>query len=95
MKTDELTITGLLFSGIVLAGMYFNSQHKINKQMTELQSNYNQAMTIAVELDEENQALHNALISMNSAYGKAEEDLQEYEHLEKLKKDVYRRLFKK
>ena len=52
-------------------------------------------MTIAVELDEENQSLHNALISMNSAYGKVEEDLQEYEHLEKLKKDVYRRLIKK
>ena len=50
MKTDELTITGLLFSGIVLAGMYFNSQYKINKQMTELQSNYTQAMPLADEL---------------------------------------------
>ena len=40
MKTDELTITGLLFSGIVLAGMYLNSQHQINKQLNELQSNY-------------------------------------------------------
>lgn len=71
---DELTITGLLFSGIILAGMYFSSQHQINKQINELQSNYTQAMTVAVELNEENQSLHNALISMNSAYSELEQD---------------------
>lgn len=65
MKTDELTITGLIFSGIVLAGMYFNSQHKINKQINELQSNYTQAMTLAVELDEENTSMHDSLLGIN------------------------------
>lgn len=95
MKTDELTITGLLFSGIVLAGMWLQSSHKTNKHLLTIQDRYFQAMHVAVQIDEENKSLHDALISMNSAYGKAEEDLQEYEHLEKLKKDVYRRLFKK
>lgn len=95
MKTDELTITGLLFSGIVLAGMWFQSHYQTNKQLLTLQDNYFQAMHIVVQLDEENKQLHKGLISMNKAYDEAEEDLQEYEHLEKLKKDIYRRLFKK
>ena len=62
---DELTITGLLFSGIVLAGMYLTSQHQINKQINELQSNYTQAMTVAVELDEENTSMHDSLLGIN------------------------------
>ena len=65
MKTDELTITGLIFSGIVLAGMYLNSQHQINKQINELQSNYTQAITIAVELDAENTSMQDSLLGIN------------------------------
>jgi hypothetical protein len=65
MKTDELTITGLVFSGIVLAGMYLTSQYKINQQINELQTNYTQAMTIAVELDEENTSMHDSLLGIN------------------------------
>ena len=76
MKTDELTITGLLFSGIVLAGMYLTSQHQINKQINELQSNYTQAMTVAVELDEENKSMHSSLIGINGYV----DDLEEIIH---------------
>ena len=79
MKTDELTITGLLFSGIVLAGMYLTSQHQINKQINELQSNYTQAMTVAVELDEENKSMHSSLIGINGYVDELEEIIHDPE----------------
>lgn len=65
MKTDELTITGLLFSGIVLAGMWLQSHHQTNKQLLTLQDSYFQAMHIAVQLDEENKSIHNSIVSIN------------------------------
>ena len=65
MKTDELTITGLLFSGIVLAGMWLQSSHQTNKQLLTLQDSYFQAMHIAVQLDEENKSIHNSIVSIN------------------------------
>ena len=65
MKTDELTITGLLFSGIVLAGMWLQSSHQTNKQLLTLQDRYFQAMHIAVQLDEENKSIHNSIVSIN------------------------------
>ena len=65
MKTDELTITGLLFSGIVLAGVWLQSHHQTNKQLLTLQDSYFQAMHIAVQLDEENKSIHNSIVSIN------------------------------
>lgn len=65
MKTDELTITGLLFSGIVLVGMWLQSSHQTNKQLLTLQDSYFQAMHIAVQLDEENKSIHNSIVSIN------------------------------
>ena len=65
MKTDELTITGLIFSGIVLAGMWLQSSHQTNKQLLTLQDSYFQAMHIAVQLDEENKSIHNSIVSIN------------------------------
>ena len=85
---DELTITGLIFSGIILVGMYLNSQYKTNKEMNELQSNYFQAMSVAIELNEENQSLHNALISMNLAYDELEQDTIGLNKLIKIKESL-------
>ena len=65
MKNNELTITGLLFSGIVLAGMWLQSNHQTNKQLLTLQDSYFQAMHIAVQLDEENKSIHNSIVSIN------------------------------
>ena len=65
MKTDELTITGLLFSGIVLAGMWLQSSHQTNKQLLTLQDSYFQAMHIAVQLDEENKSMESSLLGIN------------------------------
>ena len=65
MKTDELTITGLLFSGIVLAGMWLQSSHQTNKHLLTLQDSYFQAMHIAVQLDEENKSMESSLLGIN------------------------------
>ena len=79
MKTDELTITGLLFSGIVLAGVWLQSHHQTNKQLLTLQDNYSQAMHIAVELDTENKSLHSSLIGINEHVDELEEIIHDPE----------------
>lgn len=65
MKTHELTITGLIFSGIVLAGMWLQTHHQTNKQLLSLQDSYFEAMHTAIEIDTENKSLHNSLTGIN------------------------------
>ena len=79
MKTDELTITGLLFSGIVLVGMWLQSSHQTNKQLLTLQDSYFQAMHIAVQLDEENKSIHNSIVSINGYVDELEEIIHDPE----------------
>ena len=79
MKNDELTITGLLFSGIVLVGMWLQSSHQTNKQLLTLQDSYFQAMHIAVQLDEENKSIHNSIVSINGYVDELEEIIHDPE----------------
>lgn len=83
MKTDELTITGLIFSGIVLTGMWLQSHHQTNKQLLSLQDSYFEAMHTAIEIDTENISLHDAIIELNN-YATELEDLIYSEELVKL-----------
>ena len=66
MKTEDITITGLLFTGIVILGTWLYQDHKSSKQYLELQSNYLQAQTLAVNLYDENNSLHSSLLSLNN-----------------------------
>lgn len=66
MKTEDITITGLLFTGVVLIGTWLHQGHKSSKQYLELQSNYLQAQSLAVDLYDENNSLHSSLLSLNN-----------------------------
>lgn len=79
MKTDELTITGLLFSGIVLAGMWLQSHHQTNKQLLSLQDSYFEAMHTAIEIDTENKSLHSSIVSINGYVDELEEIIHDPE----------------
>lgn len=88
MKTDELTIVGLIFSGIVFTGMWIDSNIKSNNTILMLQENYLQAMSLTIELDEENKSLHSALISMNSAYDELQDDTSSLAKLIQIKDEL-------
>lgn len=66
MKTEDITITGLLFTGVVILGTWLYQDHKSSKQYLELQSNYMQAQSLAVDLYEENKSLHSSLLKVNT-----------------------------
>lgn len=66
MKTEDITITGLLFTGVVLLGTWLYQGHNSSKQYLTLQSKYMQAQSLAVDLYEENKSLHNSLLGVNT-----------------------------
>ena len=83
MKTEDLTITGLLFTGLVLSATWFYSHTKTSNHLMALNAQKIEAMNIAIEIDNENISLHDALIELNN-YATELEDLIYSEELVKL-----------
>lgn len=59
MKTDELTITGLLFSGIVLAGMWLQSHHLMQIGLVVILSIVNLSQELYQQNGEINETIKN------------------------------------
>ena len=66
MKTEDITITGLLFTGVILLGTWLYQDHKSSNQYLELQSKYMQAQSLAMDLYDENKSLHSSLLGVNT-----------------------------
>lgn len=81
MKTEDITITGLLFTGVVILGTWLYQDHKSSKQYLELHSNYMQAQSIAVEQYEKAKNLEAKL-------KKLETDIEEVKPLIRIKDEL-------
>lgn len=73
MKTEDLTITGLLFTGVVLLATWIYEDNKaidkylaLQSQHLSLQSNYIQAQELVIDIYDENNSLHNSLAMLNN-----------------------------
>ena len=73
MKTEDLTITGLLFSGIVLLSTWTYEDSKatdkylaLQSQHLSLQSHYIQAQELVIDIYDENNSLHKSLAMLNN-----------------------------
>lgn len=86
MKTDELTITGLLFSGIVLLATWIYEDIKsidnysaLQSKHMALQSDYIKAQELVIEIYDENNALHSSLTPINTYVDELEEIIHDPE----------------
>lgn len=73
MKNEDLTIIGLLFTGVVLLSTWLYEDNKaidrylaLQSQHLSLQSNYIQAQELVIDIYGENNSLHNSLEILNN-----------------------------
>ncbi len=88
MKIDELNAVGAIFTLIIGTGVYFQEIHKQNIRIAELETNYNTAKKIVVDLDTESKNTSTKLNEVYNAYESLRDDLQEVQTLIKIKDNL-------
>lgn len=81
LKAD-LTATGAIFTLLICGFMWASSAYHSHSQLAKLQSQLSRANSLLIELDSENDGLHEALAGLNQAYDSVEENF--YKDIPKL-----------
>ena len=87
LKAD-LTATGAIFTLLICAFMWASSAYQSHSQLAKLQSQLVRANSLLIELDSENDDLHEALAGLNAAYDDKESEANYFRKLSNLKEDL-------
>lgn len=88
MKTKDLLVTGLLFGLMVITADNIYNNHRIYKLQKEVLDTKKIALDMYYEDKEYISILQESRTQLNNEIDSLNKDLQEYKHLEKLKKDL-------
>ena len=87
LKAD-LTATGAIFTLLVCGFMWASSAYHSHAQLVQLQSQLSRANSLLIELDSENDGLHEALAGLNQAYDDKEAEANYFRKLSNIKEDL-------
>ena len=87
LKAD-LTATGAIFTLLICGFMWASSAYHSHAQLAKLQAELQTAKHLVVELDSENDGLHEALAGLNQAYDDKEAEAKYFRKLSNIKEDL-------
>lgn len=93
-NTKEIIIIAWIYIFIVLSGSVLSEIYSLVKLNKQLSKDLHNAMELVIIIDEENKSYAAMLQSMNAYADELEEEINQYEYLHKLKKDLDRNTFK-
>ena len=93
-NTKEILIVAWIYISIILSGSILSEIYSLVKLNKQLSKELDKAMELVIIMDEENKSYDVMLQSMNAYTDDLEKEIDQYEYLHKLKKDLDRNTFK-
>lgn len=93
-NTKEIIIVAWIYIFIILSGSILSEVYNLVKLNKQLSKDLHKAMELVIIIDEENKSYDTMLQSMNAYADDLEKEIDQYEYLHKLKKDLDRNTFK-
>ena len=90
----EITIIACIYTFIILSGSILSEIYSLVKLNKQLSKDLHKAMELVITIDEENKSYDSMLQSMNAYADELKEEINQYEYLHRLKKDLDRNTIK-
>ena len=90
----EIIIIACIYTSIILSGSILSEIYDLVKLNKQLSKDLHKAMELVITIDEENKSYDSMLQSMNAYVDELEEEINQYEYLHRLKKDLDRNTLK-
>ena len=90
----EIIIIACIYTFIILSGSMLSEIYSLVKLNKQLSKDLHKAMELVITIDEENKSYYSMLQSMNAYADELKEEINQYEYLHRLKKDLDRNTLK-